>query len=64
MFAICRVNSLTGAVKYQIEAFGWTFNIQRAFLFDNSFDAVDFLHWCFPSSPFTFHCVPSDHETA
>lgn len=51
MFAICRVNSLTGAVKYQTENWRWSLNLQRAFLFDNSFDAVDFLHWRFPFSP-------------
>lgn len=51
MFAICRVNSLTGAVKYQSEACGWTSDLRKAFLFDSSFDAVDFLHWRFSSSP-------------
>lgn len=51
MFAICRVNSLTGAVKYLSEACGWSFDLRKAFLFVFSFDAVDFLHWRFPSSP-------------
>ena len=51
MFAICRVNSLTGAVKYLSEACGWSFDLRKAFLFDCSFDAVDFLHWRFPYSP-------------
>lgn len=51
MFAICRVNSISGAVKYLTEKQGWSRFPNRAFLFGSSFDAVDFLHWRFPSSP-------------
>ena len=51
MFAICRVNSISGEVKYMTEKQGWTKFVNRAFLFDSSFDAVDYLHFAFLSSP-------------
>lgn len=51
MFAICRVNSISGAVKYLTEKQGWSRFPNRAFLFGSSFDADDFLSFAFPFSP-------------